>query len=85
MAKLDEWEGKPLADWCAADPDDKREINYTLHIHCWDGTWQKKQFHSSDKVDFFTMQMIRTSTIRSVELVDDVWYVEIERYVVGAC
>ena len=72
--------GMNYLEWCKIDENDERKINYTLNI----GTRgfgkippETQKFTSDDFVDFITLLRVQDSYIKSIELIDNEWFVEL--------
>lgn len=73
MAKRN-WIGKPFVDWCKADPEDGRKINYLLK-GIWDGKQWEARFTSEDMMDSMFLFRLQNSLIESLQLINDEWHV----------
>ncbi len=61
--------GMNFKKWCAMDEDDTRKIHYKTPYG---------DFTSDDNVDIITMNKIQDSVIKSIDLVNDEWHIELE-------
>lgn len=81
MAKIiDCWKGKNFMDWCKAQVDDHRKINYTLTLYYWVRAPKTRSFTSEDKVDWTTLNEIGDSFIEDVSLINNEWYFKLHYY-----
>ena len=67
-------------EWCRIDENDERKINYTLHIGSRGFNKippETQRFTSEDSVDYITLLRVQSSYIKSIELIDDEWHIEL--------
>lgn len=69
--------GMNYQEWCRLDENDARKINYTL-CGFWGGERQTVKLTSEDEVDGFMMARVQMSTIKSIRLENDEWFVVLE-------
>ena len=73
---LKKWIGKKFTDFCQDDPEDEREIHYTLTMK--GSTEEEESFTSAETVSKETMHKIRSSVIKDLSLSDNWWHVSLE-------
>lgn len=70
------WIGKPFVEWCKADPNDERKINYNVR-GVWEGKEQIASFTSAETMESMWLFRLQNSRIAKIQLVSDEWYVEL--------